>query len=111
MNELAARPCSRTALVTRRSSECDAGELALGRAHRVWWKLVEAPWAYTYKLQANPKNSANALSAFGGVLSTSGVTKIDDYTVAFHLDGPNGNFPYLTSSENNNLIILPDGYL
>ena len=65
---------------------------------------------YTYKLQANPKNSANALSAFGGVLGPSGVTKVDDYTVAFHLEGPNGNFPYLTSSENNNLIILPDGY-
>jgi peptide/nickel transport system substrate-binding protein len=65
---------------------------------------------YTYKLQANPKNSANALSAFAGVLGPSGVTKVDDYTVAFHLEGPNGNFPYLTSSENNNLIILPDGY-
>jgi peptide/nickel transport system substrate-binding protein len=65
---------------------------------------------YTYQLQADPKNSANALSAFGGVLSPSGVTKIDDFTVAFHLEGPNGNFPYLTSSENNNLIILPAGY-
>jgi len=65
---------------------------------------------YTYKLQANPKNSANTLSAFGGVLSPSGVTKVDDYTIAFHLEGPNGNFPYLTSSENNNMIILPDGY-
>ncbi len=65
---------------------------------------------YTYKLQANPKNSANALSAFADVLSPSGVTKVDDYTVAFHLEGPNGNFPYLTSSENNNMIILPDGY-
>jgi len=65
---------------------------------------------YTYKLQANPENSANALSAFAGVLSPAGVTKVDDYTVAFHLEGPNGNFPYLTSSENNNMIILPDGY-
>ncbi len=65
---------------------------------------------YTYKLQANPKNSANALSAFAGVLSPSGVRKVDDYTVAFHLEGPNGNFSYLTSSENNNMIILPDGY-
>ncbi|HEV2253981.1 MAG TPA: ABC transporter substrate-binding protein [Streptosporangiaceae bacterium] len=65
---------------------------------------------YTYKLQTNPKNSANALSAFGGVLGPSGVTKVDDHTVAFHLEGPNGNFPYLTSSENYNMIILPDGY-
>ena len=65
---------------------------------------------YTYRLHTNPKNSANALSAFGGVLGPSGVTKVDDHTVAFHLEGPNGNFPYLTSSENYNMIILPDGY-
>ena len=65
---------------------------------------------YTYKLQTNPNNSANALSAFGGVLGPSGVTKVDDRTVAFHLEAPNGNFPYLTSSENYNMIILPDGY-
>ena len=65
---------------------------------------------YTYKLQTNPHNSANALSAFGGVLSPSGVTKFDDHTVVFHLEAPNGNFPYLTSSENYNMIILPDGY-
>jgi peptide/nickel transport system substrate-binding protein len=65
---------------------------------------------YTYKLQASPKNSANALSAFADVLGPSGVTKVDDHTVAFHLEAPNGNFPYLTSSENYNMIILPDGY-
>jgi peptide/nickel transport system substrate-binding protein len=65
---------------------------------------------YTYKLQADPANAANALSAFAGVLRPAGVTKVDNYTVAFHLEGPNGNFPYLTSSENYNMIILPDGY-
>src|SRR5579859_4097050 len=65
---------------------------------------------YTYQLQTNPKNSANALSAFGGVLSPSGVKKVDQFTVQFHLDAPNGNFPYLTSSDNYNMIILPSGY-
>lgn len=65
---------------------------------------------YTYKLQCNPKNSSNAISAFAGVLSPSGVVKVDDYTVAFHLASPNGNFPYLTSSDNYNMIILPNGY-
>jgi peptide/nickel transport system substrate-binding protein len=65
---------------------------------------------YTYQLQTNPKNTANALSAFGGVLSPSGVKKVDQFTVAFHLDAPNGNFPYLTSSDNYNMIILPSGY-
>ena len=65
---------------------------------------------YTYQLQTNTKNASNALSAFGGVLTPSGVVKVDDYTVAFHLAAPNGNFPYLTSSDNYNMIILPKGY-
>jgi peptide/nickel transport system substrate-binding protein len=65
---------------------------------------------YTYKLQTNPKSSSSALSAFGGVLTPAGVRKIDDFTVAFHLASPNGNFPYLTSSDNYNMIILPKGY-
>ena len=65
---------------------------------------------YTYKLQTNPKSSSNALSAFGGVLQPAGVVKVDDFTVAFHLEAPNGNFPYLTSSDNYNMIILPSGY-
>ncbi len=65
---------------------------------------------YTYKLQTNPANASNALSAFGGVLLPAGVVKVDDYTVAFHLEAPNGNFPYLTSSDNYNMIIIPNGY-
>ncbi len=65
---------------------------------------------YTYKLQANPKTGGNALSAFGGVLLPAGVVKVDDSTVEFHLEAPNGNFPYLTSSDNYNMIILPSGY-
>jgi peptide/nickel transport system substrate-binding protein len=65
---------------------------------------------YTYQLHTNPKGNANALSAFGGVLVPSGVKKVDDFTVAFHLIAPNGNFPYLTSSDNYNMIILPKGY-
>jgi peptide/nickel transport system substrate-binding protein len=72
--------------------------------------LTAADVVYTYQLQTNPKSSGNALSAFGGVLQPSGVVKVDDYTVAFHLEAPNGNFPYLTSSDNYNMIILPSGY-
>ena len=30
-------------------------------------------------------------------------------TVAFHLEAPNGNFPYLVSSDNYNAIIVPKG--
>jgi len=65
---------------------------------------------YTYQLHANPKNGSNALSVLGGVLTPTGVVKVDDYTVAFHLEAPNGNFPYLTSSDNYNMIIIPKGY-
>ena len=59
---------------------------------------------------ADPKNSSNALSAFTGVLSKGGTKKIDDSTVEFHLDAPNGNFPYYISSDNYNTIILPADY-
>src|SRR5262249_55452795 len=45
-----------------------------------------------------------------GYLSKGGTQKVDDYTVAFHLDAPNGNFPYLVSSDNYNTIILPASY-
>jgi peptide/nickel transport system substrate-binding protein len=65
---------------------------------------------YSFKLQSNPKAASNALSTFSGVLSPSGVRKVDDFTVAFHLDAPNGNFPYLCSSDNYNMIIIPNGY-
>src|SRR5215468_816395 len=59
---------------------------------------------------ADPKNASNALSAFSGVLSKGGTKKVDDYTVEFHLDAPNGNFPYYVSSDNYNAIILPADY-
>lgn len=52
----------------------------------------------------------NALSNFAGVLSKGNVTKVDSSTVKFHLDAPNGNFPYLVSSDNYNAIILPANY-
>ena len=65
---------------------------------------------YTYQLHTNPKGGSNALSAFGGVLLPAGVKKVDDFTVEFHLSAPNGNFPYLTSSDNYNMIIIPNNY-
>ena len=52
-------------------------------------------------------NESNALSALGGVLSAGGTELADESTVQFTLDAPNGNFPYLLSSDNYNLIVLP----
>ncbi|HSI40787.1 MAG TPA: ABC transporter substrate-binding protein [Xanthobacteraceae bacterium] len=59
---------------------------------------------------ADPANGSNALSAFKGVLSKGGTTKVDDLTVRFTLDAPNGNFPYYVSTDNYNAIILPADY-
>ncbi len=64
---------------------------------------------YTFQQLADPKNASNALSTFTGVLSPSGVRKIDSTTVEFRLEAPNGNFPYLVSSDNYNAIIVPAG--
>jgi peptide/nickel transport system substrate-binding protein len=72
--------------------------------------LTAADVAATMELHADPKNKSNALSAFGGVLSPGGTKALDDTTVEFTLDAANGNFPYLVSSDNYNVIILPKTY-
>ena len=74
--------------------------------------LTAADVAYTLNLHADPKNKGNALSAFGdpGGLSAGGVEAVDDATVVATLNGPNGSFPYLVSSDNYNVIIVPDGF-
>ena len=59
------------------------------------------------KRLADPANGSNALSAFKGVLSPDGIRKVDDLTVEFTLEAPNGNFPYYLSTDNYNAIIVP----
>jgi peptide/nickel transport system substrate-binding protein len=66
--------------------------------------------ASTFDRLADPDNGSNALSAFTGVLSKGGAKAVDSSTVEFQLDAPNGNFPYITSSDNYNTIILPKDY-
>jgi peptide/nickel transport system substrate-binding protein len=66
--------------------------------------------AATFNYQADPDTGGNALSAFRGVLSKGGAQARDESTVVFELDAPNGNFPFTTSSDNYNLIILPKGF-
>jgi peptide/nickel transport system substrate-binding protein len=58
----------------------------------------------------DPKNASNALSAFKGILSPGNSKKVDDLTVAFHLDSAYGAFPYVVSSDNYNCVILPATY-
>ncbi|MGI9111620.1 MAG: ABC transporter substrate-binding protein [Gaiellaceae bacterium] len=64
----------------------------------------------TYRRLTDPKSGSQALSAFKGVLSPSGVRKIDNFTVQFRLDAPTASFPYLTSSTTYQSILLPANY-
>lgn len=72
--------------------------------------LTAADVAATIDRLADPANGSVALSAFAGVLSKGGSRAIDARTVEFRLDAPNGNFPYLVSSDNFSAIILPAAY-
>lgn len=64
----------------------------------------------TFKRLVSPDTGSQALSAFKGVLSPSGITKTDDLTVTFQLQGANASFPYLLSSTTYQAIILPANY-
>lgn len=65
---------------------------------------------WTFDRLSDPAGTSNALSVFKGLLSKGGARKVDDYAVAFHLDSPNGNFPYAVAIDNYNAVILPAGY-
>jgi peptide/nickel transport system substrate-binding protein len=59
---------------------------------------------------ANPKSGSGALSQFSGILSPGGTKAVDATTVAFHLDKPYADFPYMVSAGNYNTAILPANY-
>jgi peptide/nickel transport system substrate-binding protein len=65
---------------------------------------------YSFKSQCDPNSSANALSVFAGTLVPDGVVKVDDSTIAFHLEAPNASFLDMVSPDNYNMIIVPNGY-
>ncbi len=65
---------------------------------------------YSFKSQSNPSSSSNALSIFGGTLSPDGVVKVDDTTVAFHLEHPDAGWVDAVSEDNYNMIIVPNGF-
>jgi peptide/nickel transport system substrate-binding protein len=64
---------------------------------------------YTFQQLSDTANASNALSTFTGVLTLAVVKALDPSTVQFTLEAPNGNFPYLVSSDNYNAIIVPKG--
>lgn len=65
--------------------------------------------AATFDRLADPASKSNALSVFKGVL-TKGNVKASGQNVVFTLDAPNGNFPYLVSTDNYNAIIVKKDY-
>jgi peptide/nickel transport system substrate-binding protein len=64
----------------------------------------------TMNILLNPKTVSAALASFQGILSQGGVKKIDDATVAFHLDQPFADFPYFVASTNYDCLILPSTF-
>jgi peptide/nickel transport system substrate-binding protein len=64
----------------------------------------------TFDRLTDPAAGSAALSVFKGVLSRGGTRMVDAHTVQFHLDAPNGNFPYYVSSDTYNAVILPANY-
>ncbi|HEX3634590.1 MAG TPA: ABC transporter substrate-binding protein, partial [Paraburkholderia sp.] len=100
----------------------DGEKLVLKPALALSWKPNDKGDVWTFKLRANvkfhdgqafaakdvvatfdrladPASGSAALSVLKGVLSKGGAKVVDDHTVAFHLDAPNGNFPYYVSSD------------
>ncbi len=73
-------------------------------------KMTARDVAYTINLHADPEVGSNALSVFKDQVEKGAAVAVDDTTLEVHLQVPNGNFPYMLSSDNYNLIILPEGY-
>ena len=65
---------------------------------------------YSFKSQCDPTSGSTALSVFSGTLVPDGIVKVDDGTVAFHLEAPDAGFPDAVSCDNYTMVIVPNGY-
>jgi len=63
--------------------------------------------AATFNRLVDPAVGSAAMALLRGVLSKGGTVARDEYTVEFHLDAPNGSFPWYVSTDNVNAVILP----
>ena len=104
----------RPALATswRPNADCSAWTFSLrpGVKYHDGQSFGAADVVATMDRLCDPKLGSNALSVLRGALSPGGTRRIDDLTVRFDLDAPNGNFPFYVSSDNYNAIILPADY-
>ncbi|HTD48891.1 MAG TPA: ABC transporter substrate-binding protein [bacterium] len=64
----------------------------------------------TFDRLTDPQTKSAARSNFKGILSKGNIEKAGPLKVAFHLDRPFVDFPYLVSSTNYNAVVLPASY-
>jgi len=64
----------------------------------------------TFDRLTDPQTKSAARSNFKGILTKGNVEKLAANRVAFHLDRPFVDFPYLLSSTNYNAVVLPQAY-
>ena len=109
-SDLILRPALATAW--RPNADCSAWTFALrpGVKYHDGQSFTAADVVATMDRLCDPKLGSNALSVLRGALSPGGTKRIDDLTIRFELDAPNGNFPFYVSSDNYNAIILPANY-
>ncbi|MGY6126891.1 ABC transporter substrate-binding protein (plasmid) [Paraburkholderia strydomiana] len=72
--------------------------------------LTSKDVAATFNRLADPNSGSAALALLRGVLSKGGTVSRDNQTVEFHLDSPNGSFPWYVSSDTVNAVILPSSF-
>ena len=108
--DLVLRPCLATSWSPNATGAVWTFKIRTGVKFHNGAALTAKDVAASINRLADPKNKSNALSALRGVLSPGGAIATDDQTVEFHLDAPNGNFPYIVSSDNYNAIIIPADY-
>ena len=108
--DLVLRPCLATSWSPNSTGAVWTFKIRTGVKFHNGAALTAKDVAASINRLADPKNKSNALSALRGVLSPGGAVATDEETVEFHLDAPNGNFPYIVSSDNYNAIIIPADY-
>jgi len=64
----------------------------------------------TFDRLTDPQTKSAARSNFKGILSKGNIETVGPDRVAFHLDRPFVDFPYLVSSTNYNAVVLPKDY-
>ncbi|MEI6001065.1 ABC transporter substrate-binding protein [Paraburkholderia bengalensis] len=72
--------------------------------------LTAADVVATFDRLTDPDTGSAALGTFKGVLSKGGTQARDAETVEFHLESPNGSFPWYVSSDTVNAVILPSNF-